>query len=114
MSREAHTAGPWTAVHNSWETSTVYGPNDEIVASCPISYDVTEETQDELEPVKEANARLIAAAPTVTAEGQFLLDRLADFENRISTDEDAWEFYGHVTPAIARFRSAIHSATGEG
>ena len=75
MSREAHTAGPWTAVHNSWETSTVYGPNDEIVASCPISYDVTEETQDELEPVKEANARLIAAAPTVTAEGQFLLDR---------------------------------------
>lgn len=63
MSGVKHTPGPWTPVHNSWEFSTVYGPDDEVIASCQIHHDVTEETQDDLEPVKDANARLIAAAP---------------------------------------------------
>ena len=53
------------------------------------------------------------AAPALADDGQFLLDRLAEFENRISTDEDAREFHGHVAPAIARFRAAILTAKGQ-
>jgi hypothetical protein len=41
------------------------------------------------------------------ATGQFLLDRLEEFEGEIDTDATASEFDGHVAPAIARFRSAL-------
>jgi hypothetical protein len=61
---------------------------------------------------REANARLIVAAPCMASTGVFLLARLDDFENRISTDEDGREFHGHVAPAIANFRAAIAKATG--
>ena len=61
-----HTPGPWIADDNSWEVSTVYGPGGEI-AKCCIDQNVTEETQDQLELVKQANARLIAAAPVMLA-----------------------------------------------
>lgn len=46
----------------------------------------------------------------VTDAGQFLLDRLTDFEREI------WDFYtqrewnGHVVPAISRFRAALANA----
>jgi hypothetical protein len=57
-----HTPGPWDVVHNSWEVSTVYAASGEV-ARCHIDSEVTEDTQDTLEPIKEANARLISAAP---------------------------------------------------
>lgn len=59
------------------------------------------------------DAMLYAAAPDMVGTGAFLLERLADFENRISTDEDAREFHGHVAPAIANFRAAIAKALGQ-
>lgn len=43
----------------------------------------------------------------LAATGAFLLDRLTDFENRISTDDDSREFHGHVAPAIANHRAAL-------
>lgn len=57
-------------------------------------------------------AMLAASTPVggwedVIGTGFFLLERLADFENSITTDEDAREFDGHIAPAIARFRSAV-------
>jgi len=63
MSKVAHTPGPWTVTDNNWEVSSVYGPDDCLIAEVQIHPSVTEENQHELEPVKEANARLIAAAP---------------------------------------------------
>ena len=41
------------------------------------------------------------------AAGGFLLDRLVDHEVRMTSDEDANEWHGHVTPAMARFRSIL-------
>ena len=39
--------------------------------------------------------------------GKFLLERLRDHEVRMTCDEDAREWYGHVTPAVERFRAAL-------
>lgn len=68
------TPGPWTVTDNSWEVSTVYGPDGETIAECPINSIVTEDNQHELEPIKEANARLIVKAPDMLGT----LDRYAD------------------------------------
>lgn len=62
-----HTPGPWKAVDNSWEISTVYAADGTVVAECPIAGCVTEESQDDLEPIMEANARLVAASPDLLA-----------------------------------------------
>lgn len=59
----------------------------------------------------QANARLIAAAPEMKTQSQFLLDRLEDFEGEIESDELVREWFGHVAPAIARLRDAIAKAT---
>lgn len=56
------TRGRLSLTHNSWEVSSVYAPNGDLIAECHIDPSVTEETQDALEPVKEANARLLAAS----------------------------------------------------
>lgn len=91
------TPGPWTVIDNSWEVSTVYGPDGEAVAECPINSIVTEETQFEHEAVKEANARLISAAP----------DMLAALENLVNC------FEKHRPKAYwDAARTAITKATG--
>lgn len=62
------------------------------------------------------NGRLIAAAPDMSGDGAFLLDRLDEFERELDsagTDGLTREWCGHVRPAIARFRAAIARATGE-
>jgi len=64
----------------------------------------TSAASEPIPPVEGVNAELLGT-------GAFLLDRLVDFENRITTDEDAREFSGHVSPAIARFHAAIATAT---
>lgn len=54
-----------------------------------------------------------AAAPDLYGDGQFLLDRLSEFERELADDHVAREFMGHVAPAIARFRAALAKAGGE-
>lgn len=63
MTEAKHTPGPWSFIDNNWEVSTVYGPHDEVVAEVRIASDVDEGTQIHFEAIKEANARLISAAP---------------------------------------------------
>lgn len=60
--------------------------------------------------VDEANARLIAAAPDMACDGQFLLDRLDEFERDGLSGYGEREWIDHVAPAIARFRAAIAKA----
>lgn len=108
--RGSHTPGPWRfdeidPQDPTWEACEVWTASDGH--DRPIATMVC----------GVANARLIAAAPTVTAEGAFLLNRLADFERTMeaeSGDAAVRDWHGHVAPAIARFRAAIQSATGEG
>lgn len=57
-------------------------------------------------------ARAVASLPPaahadVRDAGQFLLDRLVDHEVRMTSEDDAREWSGHVTPAMARFRAAL-------
>lgn len=51
-------------------------------------------------------------AGEVEQAGQFLLDRLVDHEVRMTSDADAREWHGHVTPAMARFRAALSHGEG--
>lgn len=64
MSKPEFTPGPWSVIDHNWEGSSgVYGPDDYLIAEVTIHDSVTEENQTDLELIKEANARLIAAAP---------------------------------------------------
>jgi hypothetical protein len=70
--------------------------------------------QGEFERAHALEARL-ATTPggDLLEQAQFLLDRLEDHENGMTSDADAREWHGHVAPAIARFRSALKPA-GDG
>ena len=102
MSESKHTPGPWVAEDGVNTGRRVVAPNApktrRVVAACGGMN-------------RDGNANLIAAAPDLAADGKFLLDRLSDFESEIS-DEQAREWFGHVQPAIARFRAAIAKAEG--
>lgn len=101
---KAHTAGPWTYVHNSWEVSTVYSHDGHgVVAECPIDGGVDELTQDHLEAEKEANARLISVAPDMLAaviKAEALLTQMLH--------RDGYQEPG----ALRALRDAIAKATG--
>jgi hypothetical protein len=53
-------------------------------------------------------SRISAGNGAVTEAAQFLLDRLDEFDP--GEDEPEREYHGHVTPAIARLRSALTEA----
>lgn len=99
-----HTAGPWEAFSNSIGVG-VSGPVADI-AHCHGFHSVR--SREEV----EANARLIAAAPDMASDGQFLLDRLSELDFSDEDDVLVSNWCGHVEPAIARFRAAIARATG--
>ncbi len=67
---------PWTVVHASWETSLILDSHKSVVATCPIDADVTEETQTELEALKEERAHLIAAAPDLLIRLEWAIQQL--------------------------------------
>ena len=61
----------------------------------------------------EANARLMAASPELYDNGDFLADRLEDFQNSLEAgdvDDAIRDWHGHVVPALARFRAALSKA----
>jgi hypothetical protein len=63
---------------------------------------------------REANAALIAAAPDLAEDGQFLADRLTELDGASGDPAEFMrEFYGHVAPALTRFRAAISKALGK-
>lgn len=105
-----HTPGPWTVEE--------YGDED-----CPALV-IHRDSENRIcfmatpgshgDPARiAADACLIAAAPEVVGAGQFLLDRLDDFEREIQSEELAREWAGHVAPALSRFRAAITKALTE-
>ena len=101
-SAAGHTPGPWSSVDNSWDFSTIYDDNGAVVASVPINHLVTEDSQDRYEPIKEANARLIAASPCLLEA----LTELVEFADKMT---------GRVEPEyrqIAVARAIIAKARG--
>lgn len=73
---DAATEGPWTATDNSWESSSVYGPDDAYIAEYPIAPEVDEDTQTKFEAIKEANAAFIAHARTALPQALDEIERL--------------------------------------
>lgn len=58
------TPGPWSLVAHSWRETSIYSENDTRICLLNLEdMDVTEDNQETLEPILDANARLIAAAP---------------------------------------------------
>lgn len=94
-----HTPGPWTAIATGWATNphAVWvkkkGVHSVAVANLPDRATISEAE-------REANARLISAAPD-------LLDALQTMPQGLSsTDEEWWAW-------IDKARTAIDKATGE-
>lgn len=80
------------------ESGMIGGPDD-VGVGCADWKGKSDASQNEQGPPID---------PLVEA-GQFLLDRLVDHEVRITSDDDAREWVGHVTPAMARLRAALAS-----
>lgn len=107
-----HTPGPWSVIDNSWEVSTVYGPDGETVAECPINSIVTEDTQFEHEAVKEANARFIVHAVNchddLLAAAIYAVQQLADGDEAdIDSDGDEICPFERLCAAIAKARGEV-------
>jgi hypothetical protein len=66
------------------------------------------------DPEGQANARLIAAAPSLYADAEFLCARIRELEGEMRDDDDlSRQYFGHVLPALARMESALGEARGE-
>ena len=64
--------------------------------------------RDQMRPKLEALAAGQGdGTASIKRDGQFLLDRLVDHEARMTSEQDAREWHGHVTPAMARFRVSL-------
>lgn len=94
---------PWTAVDNNWDFSTVYDDNGAVVASVRINHLVTEDSQDRYEPIKEANARLIAAAPRMFAalHELYLRTIIGTDDQRHAALDEAWRALTEASPQLA-------------
>ena len=62
MSEPKHTPGPWKLLKTSWENSLICAEDGTLIAICKIHADVSEDTQDEFEKIKDLNADLLTNA----------------------------------------------------
>lgn len=110
MASEAQfTPGPWSVVE--------YGDGDSLavhdaLGDWRVCFMATPSKDGDFEGI-EANARLIAAAPELYEEAEFLCARLIDLESDILDDEVGRQYYGHVAPSRARLQSILAKARGE-
>lgn len=72
-----HTPGPWYVVDRNWELSTVFSSSGDEIARCLIAPEADDDIGEKFERIKEANARLIAAAPELleVLQGVLMIDR---------------------------------------
>lgn len=114
MTGRAFTPGPWKifrASNGSMLGIGVNRPNDEDhAAGVTDAYGGLWGSGGE----KEANARLIAAAPSMYADAEFLCARIREMEAELTDDGEASrQYFGHVLPAVARMESALAEARGD-
>jgi hypothetical protein len=97
--------GPWHVVHNSWDTSTIYGAENNCVAQCLIDEKCTEENQEEFELSKDCSAEFIANAPamaSLVSELWELVPKWITLEQFQSEANEGWcwiVYKGRVTEA---------------
>ena len=117
------TKGPWAIyrqplrnrIHACWELARLVFGTNSFVPSLPmiVSADGKCPAVTGCGAKSEANAHLIAAAPDMYGEAEFLLDRLGEFENDLPEGLVARDFYGHIEPSMARLRAILAKARGE-
>ena len=108
MSADKHTPGPWQVACHSWHASSVYSKDMDTIATCvvPCVDDEAADSDADDEALKDANARLIAAAPDLLAALRLLLTETIESGNGNAND------FGWPT-AVGLARFAIAKATGE-
>jgi len=83
----------WEVTHSNWDTSIINSLNSgKLIAECPIDEEnVTEETQDYYEAIKEASADLIGKAPEMYRMLSELSQSLAwEIENKYPPEMRAY------------------------
>jgi hypothetical protein len=129
----AFTPGPWRVVEQEkWPFDIGVVSDDGALFTVPRhAYSTAQNTledvmagvgfrPDERQDVIEenarqiANARLIAAAPSLYADAEFLCARIRELEGEMRDDDElSRQYFGHVLPALARMESALAEARGE-
>ena len=106
-----HMPGPWKWTDNSWAISTVYDAKWNPVAECRINSDATEDNQDEFEAQKDANARLIAAAPELLEALKEARDYVRqDLKNIGPCEHDVGHCVCGILSMLRRMEEAISKA----
>ncbi len=101
---QQHTPGPWRVS----ESDTVVGPSGNVVAECcGYSVQATDAAQRK-QGGREANARLIAAAPDLLAALRSLFENCAMIHSQWGDNDNKKE----ADAAIASARAAIAKAEG--
>lgn len=102
-----HTPGPWTARTNSFGTQFIYGPDStKKISPMGVEYNALICGGDHPGTLTEANARLIAVAPEMLAELQWVrkgLEQLRRMPGLRSSSEEL----------IKRVDAVIGKATGD-
>jgi hypothetical protein len=99
MTAPAFTPGPWELrPHAKLGGTQMYWVNDVTSVGTQV----------------EADARLIAAAPGLYADAEFLCARIRELEGEMRDDDEfSRQYFGHILPAVARMESALAEARGE-
>lgn len=110
VSEARHTPGPWKVAEHSWCETTIYAGGRTI--ACLDINDATEETQEAMEALMAADARLIVAAPD-------LLQALGEYMQAVElysiAMKDGINVHGAMSGLIgaeANANAAIAKATG--
>ena len=110
-----HTPGPWDVhVYVSADFRPIKVVHRDIHTPGAASSVIAQVTHRKgWSEQQAANARLIAAAPSLLEHAAFLLDRINELDWSGSIDDLADEWNGHVEPPLYRLKLAIRKATGE-
>lgn len=117
MRQAKHTPGPWHVVDRNWQISTVFSSSGDEIARCLISPESDDDVDRKFELIKEANSRLIAAAPELLEALIWMVanDETNEGDEPVeSLDGESWnDCNKYWIDGLNRARAAIAKATGE-
>lgn len=112
MSAPQFTPGPWYVCEPFAGFSSIKQAETDALIFGIAAGDPDEKQSDD---VCEANANLIAAAPDLYSDAEFLCARIRELEGEMTDDDElSRQYFGHVLPAVARMESCLKEALGNG
>lgn len=121
MSELTHTRAPWSIIEHSWSDTSIQAQDGGTICKLSIYDEADEDTQESLERIMDANARLIAAAPELLSTCETIMGAIAghtDWHPDPEVDDAGWnpDYHIEITLTVADCRllkSAITRATGK-